>query len=187
MAHPPDPVRLSRFLSLVLRHDPAAAGVGLDAEGWVGVDELIAGVRATGRVIERETLHALVRDDPKRRYALSEDGARIRANQGHSVTVALGLVPVAPPDLLYHGTVASALASIAATGLERRSRQYVHLSPDVETARAVGRRRGTPVVLPVRAGALHAQGHAFYRSENGVWLTDAVPLGFIAFDDAIQN
>lgn len=187
MAPPFDTVRLSRFLSLVLRHDPAAAGVGLDPEGWAGVDELIAGVRATGRVIDRETLYALVRDDPKRRYALAEDGARIRANQGHSVAVSLGLVPVAPPDLLYHGTVASTLASIAATGLERRSRRYVHLSPDVDTARAVGRRRGAPVVLPVRAGALHAQGRAFYRSENEVWLTDAVPPGFIAFDDAIRS
>lgn len=187
MADPLDRVRLSRFLSLVLRHDPAAAGVGLDPEGWVGVDEPIAGVRATGRDLDRETLYALVRDDPKRRHALAEDGARIWANHGHSVTVALGLVSVAPPGLLYHGTVASALASIAATGLERRSRQYVHLSPDVDTARAVGRRRGTPVVLPVRAGVLHARGHAFYRSENAVWLTDAVPPGFIAFDDAIQS
>ena len=186
MTRRPDSAALSRFLSLVLRHNPAAADLALDAEGWVGVDELIAGVRATGRAIDRETLHALVRDDSKQRYALSEDGARIRANQGHSVAVDLGFVPVAPPDLLYHGTIASALASIAVTGLERRSRRHVHLSPDVETARAVGRRRGAPVVLPVRAGALHAHGHAFYRSANGVWLTDAVPPGFIAFEDAVR-
>lgn len=187
MAQPPDPTRLSRFLSLVLRHDPAAAGVALDGEGWVGVDELIAGLRATGRAIDRVSLHALVHEDSKRCYALSEDGARIRANQGHSVTVELGLVPVAPPDLLYHGTVTTAFASIAATGLERRSRRHVHLSPDVQTARAVGHRRGTPVVLPVRAGALHARGHAFYRSANAVWLTDAVPPGFTAFEDAIRT
>lgn len=185
MTRTPDPARLSRFLSLVLRHDPAAAGVALDPEGWVRVDDLIAGSRATGRSLDRARLYALVRDDAKRRYALSEDGTRIRANQGHSVAVDLGLVPVAPPDLLYHGTVAPVLAAIAATGLERRSRRHVHLSPDVETARAVGRRRGAPVVLPVRAGALHARGHAFYRSANGVWLTDAVPPGFIAFEDAI--
>lgn len=186
MAQPPDTFHLSRFLSLVLRHDPAAANVALDGGGWVGVDELTAGVRATGRAIDREILHTLVREDSKRRYALSEDGARIRANQGHSVAVDLGLAPVVPPDLLYHGTVNAALASIAATGLERRSRRHVHLSPDVQTARAVGGRRGASVVLPVRAAALQARGHAFYRSANGVWLTDAVPPGFIAFEDAIR-
>jgi putative RNA 2'-phosphotransferase len=117
--------------------------------------------------------------NPKGRFALSEDGTRIRASQGHSVEVELGYQPAVPPEVLYHGTVAAALAPIEEQGLLKMRRHHVHLSADVDTARAVGGRRGRPVVLRVRAGEMHRQGHTFYLSQNGVWLTDHVPPGFL--------
>jgi putative RNA 2'-phosphotransferase len=173
-------VHLSKFLSLVLRHRPGAAGVSLDREGWVDVDELLSGARRHGVAITQDDLRHIVATDDKQRLAFSEDGRRIRANQGHSRPVDLGLLPTTPPVVLFHGTVERAVEPILATGLERRARQYVHLSPDVETARKVGARRGQPVILRIDAAAMAAAGHAFYLSRNGVWLVEAVPPAYIS-------
>lgn len=176
----PSLVRLSKFLSLVLRHDPGKIGLRLDEAGWASVDELIAAAARSGMAIDRETLARVVAENDKQRFALSPDGARIRASQGHSVKVDLGLAPREPPELLYHGTAARNVDSIRASGLHAASRTHVHLSADEETARRVGQRHGPPVVLTVAAGRMHRDGRAFFRSENGVWLTDAVPAEYIA-------
>ena len=171
----------SKFLSLVLRHQPEAAGVALDDAGWVAVDALLAGCAAAGTPITRAELDAVVRTNDKQRFALSEDGTRIRANQGHSVEVELGHAPADPPAVLYHGTSTDALPSIRAVGLERRNRHHVHLSDRPDTAAAVGGRHGKPVVLAVDAARMRADGHAFYRTPNGVWLADAVPPAYLTF------
>jgi len=171
--------RVSKYVSLVLRHDPAAGGVTLDEQGWTSVADLLSGARVRGLDVSPAELEAIVRASDKQRFALSADGLRIRANQGHSVAVDLGLAPQAPPAELFHGTVERFLPSILAEGLRKQARQHVHLSGDLETARRVGTRRGAPVVLVVDAGTMHAEGFAFFRSANGVWLTDAVPPRFI--------
>lgn len=162
----------SRILSYVLRHAPQEIGLTLDAGGWADVTDLLA--RATVDMT-RDDLHRIVSTSDKTRFALSEDGSRIRANQGHSVPVDLGLAACTPPDRLYHGTVVRFLEAIEAEGLRPMERHHVHLSPDIDTARAVGARRGPPVILSVDAAAMQAEGALFFRSENGVWLTDSVP------------
>ena len=172
---------LSKFLSFVLRHQPDAIGIALDRQGWVDIDRLVAQCRAHGRAVSRELVEEVVATSPKRRFAISDDGRRIRASQGHSVAVDLGYEPVAPPELLFHGTVRTSLASIRAEGLHKRSRHHVHLSGDADTARIVGMRRGAPVVLRIAAGRMHRDGHAFFRSANGVWLTEHVPPAYIEF------
>jgi putative RNA 2'-phosphotransferase len=175
-------VRLSKLLSYALRHHPEALGVELDAHGWTSVDSLLAGLAKHGEAVSREELTEIVRTNTKQRFAVSEDGARIRANQGHSAAVDLGLPPKAPPTRLYHGTVARFLASIRSSGLLRGSRTHVHLSADEETARTVaGRRKGPAVILVVRAGEMHRAGNAFYQAENGVWLTEQVPVQYLDF------
>ena len=174
---------ISKFLSLVLRHDPAAASLTLDAGGWAEVDALLRGAAAAGVDVTRDELERVVRDSDKQRFSLSDDGRRIRANQGHSVPVNLGLVPSVPPDVLYHGTVARSLDAIRREGLRPMERQHVHLSPNVDNAAKVGQRRGQPVVLTIDAARLHADGGVFYLSVNGVWLTDAVPPAYIATSD----
>ena len=171
---------ISKYLSLVLRHDPAAAGVTLDAEGWVGVDELLAGAARHGFSFTRAELEEVVQTNEKQRFAFSVDSQRIRASQGHSVSVELGLTPETPPEVLYHGTVARFLSSIMDQGLDKRSRQYVHLSPDVETATRVGSRRGQPVILKIAAANMHSDGFRFFCSANGVWLTERVPPQYIS-------
>lgn len=174
-------IRLSKFLSLVLRHRPEAIGLELDEGGWVRVDALLAACRRHHRPITREQLEEVVATNDKRRFSLSRDGLRIRANQGHSVSVDLGLEPIEPPELLYHGTVDRFLDSIRRAGLARGNRHHVHLSGDEATARRVGQRRGKPRVLVVEAGRMHQEGRQFYRSANGVWLTDSVPSEYIRF------
>jgi putative RNA 2'-phosphotransferase len=169
--------RISKYLARHLRHDPARIGISLDPQGWVGVDELLAAAARDGFRFSRAELEHVVATNDKRRYAL--DGERIRASQGHSVAVDLGLAAVEPPAFLFHGTVARFLSAIRAEGLKPMARHHVHLSPDRETATRVGARRGRPVILTVDAGAMHRAGHVFHRSENGVWLTDAVPPGFL--------
>lgn len=171
--------KISKFLSLILRHAPEKIGLQLDAQGWANVDELLAKA-AKGRMrISREVLDEVVATNDKKRFAFSEDGQRIRANQGHSIGIELGLEPVTPPDLLYHGTVQRFLPAIMADGLKKMTRDHVHLSKDLETAINVGNRRGQAFILTVRAGEMHAQGHTFYLSANGVWLTEEVPPQFI--------
>lgn len=176
--------RASKFIALVLRHKPEVAGLTLDAEGWTEVEDLLRGLATAGRPLSRADLAALVETDAKGRYALSADGQRIRAQQGHSVPVDLGLQTATPPPRLYHGTVRSVLDAILADGLRKMQRHHVHLSPDVETATAVGARRGKPVVLEVDASAMAADGYVFLRSANGVWLTDAVPPRYLRHHQA---
>ncbi|MHC4202810.1 MAG: RNA 2'-phosphotransferase [Planctomycetota bacterium] len=169
----------SKFLSYVLRHRPDEIGVELDPAGWARVAELLDACRRHGTEITREELEEVVATSDKQRFSFSPDGERIRANQGHSVAVDLGLEPLDPPALLYHGTVTRFLDSIRKQGLVRKSRQHVHLSPDEETARRVGMRRGRPVVLVIEAGRMRRDGYVFYVSANGVWLIDAVPQQYI--------
>lgn len=163
----------SRYLSLILRHKPEAAGITLDEHGWANVSELIAGVRRT-RPFDMEMLEEIVRTDEKQRYSFSDDKLLIRANQGHSIPVDVELPVAVPPEFLYHGTGKKYVSSIDATGLLPRSRLYVHLSPDAETAKTVGSRHGQPVVYTVLSGKMAEDGITFYRSVNGVWLTKAV-------------
>jgi putative RNA 2'-phosphotransferase len=173
-------VSTSKFLSLVLRHQPGLIGLTLDDAGWTSVDDLLARCVAHGHTLSRETLAQIVRDCDKQRFAFSEDGKRIRANQGHSVGVDLGLDPLEPPAVLLHGTTGRFLPAILKEGLAKRARHHVHLSESSSTATAVGSRRGDAVLLKVDAARMHADGHVFYRSANGVWLTDAVPAGYLS-------
>ena len=173
--------RTSRFLSKVLRHAPESVGLRLDGAGWVEVDALLAAAARAGVALDRAALERVVAENDKQRFALSPDGLRIRASQGHSVPVELGLEPRTPPGLLFHGTADRNVEAIRREGLRPGRRTHVHLSLDPETAVAVGRRHGRPVVLRVHAGRMHAAGHAFYRSDNGVWLTAAVPPEHIGF------
>lgn len=176
-----DDVRVSRFLSWVLRHEPGAVGLSLDAEGYAAVDALLAACAAHGHPITRDELARIVRDNDKQRFAFSDDGTRLRASQGHSVDVELGYTAMTPPPRLYHGTVERFLPSIRARGLLPGERQYVQLSAQRETAIEVGRRRGSPVVLTIGAAAMAAAGFAFYLSANGVWMTREVPASFLTF------
>lgn len=179
-ASAPDPHRqLSKFLSLVLRHQPQTIGLTLDEAGWAEVDELLERLSQHGHPTDRAQLEALVAGSDKQRFAFSSDGQRIRANHGHSVPVELGYTPQPPPEQLFHGTATRHLEAIRAEGLQRGSRHHVHLSPDADTARRVGQRHGSPVVLTVLAGDMHRQGHAFFVSDNGVWLTESVPPQFL--------
>jgi putative RNA 2'-phosphotransferase len=171
--------RLSKFLSLHLRHRPEALNLTLAEGGWVGVEELLAAAARHGQPISRPELNELVTNSDKQRFAFDAEGTRIRAQQGHSVPVDLGLVPVTPPAVLYHGTVPAALPAILRDGLKKMKRHHVHLSPDEETARRVGNRRGPAVLLAVDAARLHATGHVFYVSGNGVWLIDDVPPQYL--------
>ena len=173
--------RTSKFISLVLRHQPDAAGITLDAHGWADVKKLLRGMTAAGHPADTALLEEIVRTDEKQRYSFNEDHTKIRANQGHSVAVDLELKPVAPPEFLWHGTASRFLGSIMQEGLKPMSRQYVHLSPDAETARKVGLRHGKPVILQISAGEMAQEGFRFYRAENGVWLTDTVPVRYISF------
>ena len=163
----------SRFLSLILRHQPEVIGITLDEHGWAEVDALIEGVNKT-RPLTRETLEEIVRTDAKQRYAFNEDKTRIRANQGHSVPVDVELQEAAPPDVLYHGTGAKFVASIDARGLIPKNRLYVHLSADRDTARKVGARHGSPVIYEIDTPKMVRDGCRFFLSANGVWLTGRV-------------
>ncbi|PKW08777.1 putative RNA 2'-phosphotransferase [Streptomyces sp. 1222.5] len=170
-------VKVSKYLSKHLRHQPERIGLALDPGGWVGIDTLITAAAAHGFRFTREELDHVVATNDKRRFVI--EGGRIRASQGHSVEVDLGLPPATPPPYLYHGTVARNLDAIRAEGLRPMNRHDAHLSADRETATRVGARRGRPVVLTVDAGAMHRDGHVFHVSANGVWLTKAVPPGYL--------
>lgn len=172
-----DDLALSKTLSYWLRHAPEAAGLTLDAQGWADVDRLMTALAAQDPAIDFDRLVTVVELSDKQRFELSADTARIRARQGHSVAVDLDLPPVAPPAVLYHGTVERFLAAILVEGLTPQARHHVHLSADLETARMVGRRRGRPVILTIDAAAMAADGAVFHVTANGVWLTDHVPAG----------
>ncbi|MEV0219404.1 RNA 2'-phosphotransferase [Streptomyces sp. NPDC050704] len=175
-------VKVSKYLSKHLRHQPERIGLTLDEGGWIEIETLMAAAAAHGFRFSRDELdHVIVHND-KRRFAI--EGTRIRASQGHSVEVDLGLPPATPPAYLYHGTVARSLDAIRAEGLRPMNRHDVHLSRDRETATRVGARRGRPVVLSVDAVAMHHDGHVFRVSANGVWLTAAVPPRYLRFPGA---
>lgn len=175
--------RISKFLSLVLRHQPDVIGLKLDEQGWARVDELIERVNHSGEVLTREELDIIVAENDKKRFIFSDDGLRIRANQGHSIAVDLQLKEAVPPEWLYHGTAVRFLDSIREQGLVKGQRQQVHLSADAHTAKNVGSRHGKPVVLTVKAGDMHRDGLLFYQSENGVWLMDHVPPVYLLNED----
>ncbi|MBW8736573.1 MAG: RNA 2'-phosphotransferase [Streptomyces turgidiscabies] len=172
-------VKVSKYLSKHLRHQPERIGLILDERGWVEIDTLIAAATAHGFRFTREELDHVVTANDKKRFAI--DGTRIRASQGHSVEVDLGLPPATPPPYLYHGTVGRFLDAIHSEGLRPMNRHAVHLSPDRETATRVGARRGRPVVLSVDSAAMHRDGHLFHVSANGVWLTETVPPRYLRF------
>jgi putative RNA 2'-phosphotransferase len=178
--------RLSKLLSLVLRHDPAHLGLTLDEQGWVAVDVLLTQAEKRQIPLTRDALVHIVETNAKQRFRLSDDQQRIRASQGHSVEVALGYAPSVPPAVLYHGTTGASLASIQAQGLQALSRQQVHLSADEATAYQVGSRHGRPVLLLIDAARMHADGLAFYRADNGVWLTDEVPACYLREEPAAK-
>jgi putative RNA 2'-phosphotransferase len=172
-------VRISKYLSLHLQHEPERLGLALEEGGWVEVGALLAACENDGFRLTRAELEEVVVRNDKQRFSFDETGTRLRANQGHSVEVDLQLEPVVPPPLLYHGTPERFVAAILARGLMKMKRHHVHLSPTLETARKVGARRGRPVLLAVDAAAMHAAGHSFYVSANGVWLVDAVPPEYL--------
>lgn len=169
----------SKFISLILRHKPEAIGITLDEHGWANVDELIAGVSKT-HPLTRELLEEIVRTDEKQRYSFNEKHTLIRANQGHSIPVDVELEEMAPPQVLYHGTGEKYVDSIDRHGLIPKSRLYVHLSADVETAHKVGARHGKPVIYQVDCAAMVEAGYKFYCSANHVWLTKSVPPQFLS-------
>ncbi len=173
-------VSTSKFLSLVLRHKPETIGIDLDPNGWVDVDVLLDRASANGRDISPELLSQVVETNDKKRFAFSPDGLRIRANQGHSVDIELGLQPQTPPTHLFHGTADRFLDAILADGLKKMGRQHVHLSASRDIAMNVGSRHGRPVILRVDCQAMAADGFEFYLSANGVWLTDSVPSPFLS-------
>jgi putative RNA 2'-phosphotransferase len=172
-------VKVSKFLSKHLRHQPARLGLSLGHGGWVDVDALLAACADHAFPVSRAELDEVVATNDKRRFSFDPSGTRIRANQGHSVDVDLQLEAAAPPDVLYHGTAARNRDVIRASGLSRMARHHVHLSADVPTARTVGAWHGRPVVFAVDAAAMARAGLAFFRSANGVWLTDRVPPEYL--------
>jgi len=172
-------VKISKFLSLVLRHKPEEIGLKLDEAGWTSVAELMGACRDNGVEFSMEELHSVVANNDKKRFSFSENGLLIRANQGHSVEVELGYHPATPPELLFHGTADRFLDSIKEHGLIKGQRHHVHLSADAETAQSVGRRHGKPITLQVRAGQMQQDGFVFYISTNGVWLTEHVPVPYL--------
>lgn len=170
----------SKFLSYVLRHEPHAIGLVLDSEGWAEIDALIDGATHHGTALTHGLIEQVVATSDKKRFAISNDGLRIRAVQGHSTdSVAIKHTEKVPPEFLYHGTATRFLESIRKEGLKAGERHYVHLSADVQTAIAVGQRYGKPVVLKIEALRMHQQGFKFFQAENGVWLTPSVPSAFL--------
>lgn len=172
-------VKVSKYLSRHLRHQPERLGLTLAPGGWVDVDDLLAACRTHGFAITRAELDDVVATNEKQRFTLDPSGTRIRAAQGHSVDVDLALDPADPPATLFHGTGHAALAAILHEGLRPMGRRHVHLSADEETALRVGRRHGPPVVLAVDAAAMAAAGSTFWRADNGVWLVDSVPAAYL--------
>lgn len=172
-------IKISKFLSLVLRHKPQLIGIELDAQGWTDVGILIIKMQESGKAMDFDTLKMVVGFDNKQRYAFNTEMTKIRASQGHSVNIDLGYEAKIPPEILFHGTGQKSVNSILNSGLEKRNRHHVHLSPDIETALKVGRRHGNPVVFEVLAGKMYRGGFEFFISENGVWLCEHVPPAYL--------
>lgn len=183
----PHIVKLSKFLSLILRHKPQTIGLNLDGNGWAKVDDLIELVNEQGIPLTGPLLTEIVHNNDKDRFTFNADRTKIRAYQGHSIEVDLELISETPPAILYHGTATRFLASIRARGLVSGSRQHVHLSPDEITAIKVGQRHGRPVVLTIRAEEMSRSGYQFFCAENGVWLTETVPPQYIHFPTSLPQ
>lgn len=168
-------------MSLVLRHQPEYLNLSLDEDGYCAVDALIKGINTQKLYVDLAIIKTVVEENDKKRFSFNSDFTKIRANQGHSVDVDLHLAPKEPPAVLYHGTVAMFINAIKVEGLKKGSRQHVHLSAEMETARIVATRRGIPIILRIRALEMHRAGHSFYMSDNGVWLVELVPMEYIEF------
>jgi len=170
---------ISIFVSLILRHKPEVIGLKLDTYGYINVNELLEGINKTGRFIDIKLLQKIVTEDNKQRYKFNEDCTKIRANQGHSIKVNLELEDKIPPDVLYHGTASRFTGKILREGILKQSREYVHLSSNIDTAISVGKRHGNPIILKVNAKQMNTDGFKFKLSDNNVWLTDIVPIKYI--------
>ena len=171
---------ISKLLSYILRHAPESIGVVLDSDGWTDVDGLILNANQHGHAFDRQALLDVVETNDKKRFTLSDDGQRIRAAQGHSTgQVQVQHVEKTPPAQLYHGTASRFMAAIEAQGLIPGSRHHVHLTDNPETALAVGKRYGEPVLLTVDASGLSQAGAKFYQADNGVWLVESVPATYL--------
>ncbi len=175
--------RTSKFLSLILRHKPETIGISLDSNGWAGVDELLNKMSQQGTLIELSELETVVAENDKQRFEFNEDRTLIRARQGHSISIELGLEPQEPPNFLFHGTAERNINSIKEKGITKGERHHVHLSLDERTAMNVGMRYGKPVVLTVDARKMYENSHLFFLTENGVWLTEHVPTIYITWAD----
>lgn len=173
---------LSKFLSLVLRHKPETISLTLDQNGWARVDEILEKLNLSNRKVTLDELKYVVEHNDKKRFTFNDDQTKIRANQGHSISVDVELQENQPPEFLYHGTVDRFISVIKKEGLKKMDRQHVHLSEDLKTAQNVGSRRGKPVVLSILSKKMHEAGFQFYLSKNGVWLTDYVEPQFIVFE-----
>ena len=169
--------KVSKYISLILRHKPETIGISLDEHGWANVKDLIDGVNKTHK-LDIKMLEEIVETDDKQRYSFNEDKTKIRANQGHSINVDVELEEAVPPDMLWHGTGVKYVKSIDTEGLIPKSRLYVHMSPDTRTAMEVGKRHGTPAIYCIDAAAMYLDGYKFYKSKNGVWLTKHVPAEY---------
>ncbi len=172
-------LHLSKFLSLILRHRPEALDITLDPNGWADVREILEKMNNRGMKVDLNHIEHIVATNNKKRFILTEDRQKIRANQGHSIAIDMEFKPIQPPDKLYHGTATRFLDSIREKGLMKGNRQHVHLSADQDTAVLVGKRHGKPVVITIDTGKMWANGHEFYLSENKVWLTDGVPVEYL--------
>ncbi|HMT54679.1 MAG TPA: RNA 2'-phosphotransferase [Saprospiraceae bacterium] len=176
-------INISKFLSLVLRHQPETIAIILDQNGWADVNDLIEKANNYGIKFDRETLNHIVATNPKKRFAFNDTLDKIRASQGHSVEIELGYTNQKPPEILFHGTAEKFVQSILDTGLEKGNRQQVHLSADFETAIKVGQRHGKPFVFKVLAEKMYNDNFEFFISDNGVWLTDNVPTKYLKQND----
>lgn len=171
---------VSKFLSFVLRHKPEAIGLVLEVEGWADIASLIQCAIQSGRSLDNEVIRKVVESSDKKRFLISEDGLRIRAQHGHSTqNVSVTHDEKIPPPILFHGTATRFLSSILEQGLKPCNRHYVHLSEDEQTAIQVGRRHGKPVLLTVNASKMHRMGAKFYQAGNQLWLTEHVGPEFL--------
>lgn len=171
--------KISKYMSMILRHRPEVIGLTLDPHGWADVKALIRGIQGKYPEFNRKTLEEIVESDEKQRYSFDQNGMRIRANQGHSVHVDVDMEEMDPPEILYHGTGRKSLSSILEKGLLPGNRLFVHLSKDTETARKVGARHGDPVIFIVHAGQMAKDGYTFRLSANGVWQIPEVPVKYL--------
>lgn len=178
-------IMTGKFLTYILRHNPAACGIELDKNGWANVDALLAGVQKSGRNINFTMLEKIVKTDDKGRFEFNAEKSRIRATYRHSLPVDLNLQPETPPDILYHGTAEKFSENIKQSGLTKKSRNFVHLSSGKSMAEQVGARHGKPVILRICAGQMAKDGYEFYQSPSGIWLTEKVPVDYIVFDGEI--